>query len=306
MGAKTSYDTICGYMPDRVRQAMLRVCERDRVGLTEVRLHSDRPTAFVYPDRVRYLSPGGSLESSGKFSALVKTTSSELGAAVTALAHYSIHSCDRELRQGFFTLPGGIRVGLAGTYTSAGTMKDWNGLNFRISAAYPGCAGNVFPRLAGCRKGVLICGGVNSGKTTLLRDLCRICGDNYKTVLIDERGELAALSGGQPVFDVGLLTDIIAGCTRSEGILSGIRTLSPDFIFCDEVSGGSDTAAIIDGSGCGIRFAATFHARSYNELCSRESGRQLISEGTFDIAVFLTGSSSPGTVREIKQLCHAD
>lgn len=286
-------------MTETLRAAMERVSEKDRQGLTDICLYCGRPPAFVSPGRIRYLKADGTLMTSGRSGSLLNVSKSDLKTIVSALAQHSVHTCDRELRQGFFNLPGGIRVGVAGVYTSGGILKDWNALDFRFASAFHGCADKIYPRMLGSRRGLLICGSVNSGKTTMIRELCRLCGDQERVSLIDERGEISAICEGEPQFDIGLLTSVISGISRSRGIVSAVRTLSPSMIFCDELASVEDAEAVNEGSGCGVRFAATMHARDMEQLLSRRTGRMLIEAGAFDTAVFLEGSSSPGKIRDI-------
>lgn len=104
----------------------------------------------------------------------------------------------------------GVRVGACGTKQSENSIiSDFSALNFRISREVIGCADKIFPQVFG--KNVLICGGVNSGKTTMLRDLCRQFGDICKVALVDERNEISASIGGIPNSKVGLMTDVMVG-----------------------------------------------------------------------------------------------
>lgn len=279
----------------------MRVNAQETAGLTELSLYSGRPPVFVYTGRIRYLTVSGALVSSGHSPGLINISPADIAEIVSALSHHSIHSCERELHQGFFILPGGIRVGVAGTYSSSGILRDWNSLNFRFAGEYRGCADNLL-RIMTDGGSLLICGGVNSGKTTVLRELCRLCGGMHKVSLIDERGEIAAMTNGQPQFDVGLLTGIFSGCTRAQGITAAVRTLAPAMIFTDEIASDDDTAAVIDGAGCGIQFAATVHAMNMAALHTRSVTRSLLDAGVFTHAVFLEGSNSPGSIREIKVL----
>jgi stage III sporulation protein AA len=175
-------------------------------------------------------------------------------------------------------------------------------LNFRISRQIIGCAEEIFNKtLSSDPKNVLICGGVNSGKTTLLRDLCRISGDVYKCVLIDERNELSASVSGIPMNNIGIQTDVLEGCCRSGGIITAVRNLSPDIIFCDEISDRSDADAILNGYGCGVNFVSTIHAASFDELMKREIASELIKKDVFKYAVLLD-KKNPGKIREIRRL----
>lgn len=301
------YSLISGYMTSDIRSSMLAV-GRDKLSrLTEIRLYAGRGAAFIFPDRIRFLTADGRLVSDSYDKNCVSVTADDVRNIVSGLCHYSLHSYSKELREGYIVLSGGVRVGIAGrvSETSGQMLTEYSSLNFRISRSIKGCAEELFLKTGSGAGSVLICGGVNSGKTTLLRDLCRICGSRMKTVLIDERNELSSCSGGIPQNDVGGLTDILTGSTRSEGILMAIRTLSPEIIFCDEISDENDAEAILRGYGSGVRFAATIHAESYEDIFRRKAAAPLISEGVFTHAVILEGSSFPSRIREIRRLVNA-
>ncbi len=303
MKERTSYDVICSYLPARLRRIMNEVSAGDRRSLTEVRLRSGRPVSFVYPYGSRFLTDNGELTASYMNKACVKVTSSEIAETVEALCKYSVHSCKRELSEGYFVPAGGIRVGAAGTADTSvgGVLRDFSSLNFRLSREVIGCADEIYRLCDNCT-GLLVCGGVNSGKTTMLRDLCRMTGNRYKAVLVDERNEISASSGGNIGFDIGAMTDVIVGQERAKAINSAVRTLSPDVIFCDEISVPADAEAILSAFGSGVRFVATMHAGSYDELMQRSVGRHLIEAKVFEYAVILRGSGCCSEVSEVRRL----
>ena len=306
MDERTSFDIIRDHICGGVRAVMQLVQEGAKTNLCEIRLRAGRPVCFVYPDRTPFLTRDGRLTGHCDGNVL-RTSGGQISQTISILAHYSLHSCAEELSQGWFVLSGGIRVGVAGTFsgTEGGAMRDWNGLNFRISREVRGCGEVLRGHMQECRRGLLICGGVGSGKTTILRDLCRSCGNMVRVSLIDERNEIAALENGTPGLDVGMQTDIFAGCARAKGIETAVRTMSPDIIFCDEISSDRDTEAVLSAVGCGVRLCATMHARNYSDLISRRAAQRLISGNAFDIAAFLNGSSSPGCVQDIRRLENA-
>ena len=298
MDHSTSYEIIARYLPQAVREAMRRVPQSARERLSEVRLRSGRPVSFVYPDKVRFLARDGRLSPDHRAQGLLTTSPEELSAVVQALARFSVHSRPRELAQGYFVIENGIRVGVSGAFSEADppVLRQFTGLNFRISRQVIGCGAEILRLMERIGGSVLICGEVNSGKTTVLRDLCRLCGDRWKVTLIDERSEIAGDC------DVGAMTDVLSGCSRSHGITMAVRTLSPDLIFCDEISTDADQEAIFLALGTGVRFAATIHAGSYEDLFRRKTASELLSRGAFSHAVFLTGSSFPGRISEIRRL----
>lgn len=297
----TSYRIIADYLPQKIRQAMMNINKDERENISEIRLFSGRAVAFIYPDKVAYLTTVG-LTASFRNTSVVIADSGDIEKTVDSLSHYSLHSCSRELKQGFFVLKNGIRVGISGSYSSNGVITEITGLNFRVSRNIFGSADRIYPLISEYRCGILICGSVNSGKTTILRDLCRLTGNYQKAVLIDERNEIAFVHNGIASNDVGALTDILVGCSRAVGIVSAVRTLSPDYIFCDEISTDDDSDAIINSIGCGVEFCATIHAKNFNDLIKRPIGQKLMSAKIFRYAVFLEGSESPGKIAEIRRL----
>ena len=301
MAERTSFEIIGEYLPQRIKSPFLSIRTSEREAVSELRLNSGRAAAMVFPDRIMYLTHNG-LTANPNNTSIVAAMPSDIEAVVDSLSHYSIHSCSEQLREGVFVLRGGIRVGLSGRYNSEGILTDITGLNFRISRNIIGCAESIYSLIRENNCGVVICGGVNSGKTTILRDLCRFMGNNSKVALIDERNEIACTEGGIIRNDVGILTNVLSGCSREKGIISAVRTLSPDYIFCDEISTERDSAAILSGLGCGVKFCATVHGGSYDEMCSRTVMRNLLNVGAFSYAVILSGGRNPGNIEEIRRL----
>ncbi|MDE6775517.1 MAG: Flp pilus assembly complex ATPase component TadA [Ruminococcus sp.] len=295
----TSNEVIAQYLPQRIREPLLNlgICEN----ISELRINSGRAAALIYPDKIKYLTYSGTTASANN-TAVIIVTPAEISGIVDALSHYSIHSCTRQLTDGCFVLRGGVRVGMSGICNSDGVLTDITGLNFRISRNVAGCASQLYELVAAENCGLLICGGVNSGKTTVLRDLCRLIGNRRKTVLVDERNEIAYTSGGVIENDVGTLTNVLTGNTRAKSIVSAVRTLSPDFIFCDELSTAEDVKAITDSVGCGVNFCATIHGRSFDEIIRRKIASELVKFGIFRYAAVMAGSEYPGKIAEIRRL----
>ncbi len=301
MNNSTSYEIIASYLPKHISEALRKIPAADRENLSEVRLRRGRPVSLVYPDKSLFLAKNGTLASLRFNADLITVSSEEITSVVQSLSRYSLHSKSRELAQGFFVIENGIRVGVSGAFseTDPPILRSFFGLNFRISRQVLGCGAEIFRLLMRGGGSVLICGEVNSGKTTVLRDICRLCGDRWKVALIDERSEIGS------TWDVGTMTDVLSGCDRSKGITMAVRTLSPDMIFCDEISTDSDQQAIFRAYGSGVRFAATIHASSYDDLLRRRIAADLLEKRVFDHAVFLAGSSFPGRISEIRRLSRA-
>lgn len=206
------------------------------------------------------------------------------------LCRYSVHSYSREIAEGFITLDGGHRVGLCGTAVMSGgavvSVKDISSLNIRIAREVRGCAEELYGRFfAGGLCSLLLAGRPMSGKTTVLRDLSRMLGEKYRVALIDSRNELSASVRGLPTLDVGENTDVLCGYTKSAGIMTALRSLSPDVIICDEI--GDDFDAVEQCLFCGVKVIAAAHAGSLSELSRRRGTDRLLP--LFDCAAVIGG-----------------
>lgn len=303
MAITNSYKIICEYMPPDISKAMSLVTDKNSSGIDEVRIRLNLPVSFIMSGKPCFLLRSGQVSRTVDMADLVTANMNDIENIFMRLCKYSVHSSETELRQGFFTIKNGIRVGVAGEYNSTGEMlKKVTSFNFRVSREIIGCGNEIYNRVLNSGYSVLICGRTNSGKTTVLRDLCRLCGNREKVTLIDERREIAAYSSESFCFDIGTMTDIIANLKRDAAINSAIRTLSPGYIFCDEISNDEDCTAILNGHGCGVRFVSTVHAGSYSELLSRRPIARLLDEKVFDYAVFLYDENMPGRVSGIRRL----
>lgn len=231
--------------------------------------------------------------------------------SVRSMSGYSLHSVQDSLINGFLTLPGGHRAGLAGSVAREGekitSIRRIDSINLRIARQIPGASNTICHhyRQYGL-DGTLLIGPPASGKTTLLRDLCHQlsegnCGEIYKVSLIDERGEIAAVYRGQPQNDVGWNTDVFDGYSKKIGIDIAIRCMSPDVIICDEIGAVGDIESILSGINAGVIMIATAHAASFEELLARSRFTEILDSGAFKRIVLLDSAKNAGHIKEIAQ-----
>ncbi len=278
MNALENLKSIINYLPESIRLALQDMPAEQITHIQEIRLRCGRSAGVVINGKEHSLTAEISIE--------------ELTRTFQAVCSYSVYSYEQELSEGYITLPGGCRVGICGSAVRKGqsiqTLKCISSLNFRIAGEYTGIAEQIFRQTSGS---LLLIGTAGSGKTTYLRDLCRFIGDQHKTALIDERGELAAVRRGMPMHDIGRMTDIFDGYPRAAGILTALRVMSPEYIICDEISTEDDVKAILQADGCGIKFAASCHGGSFEELRRRIMLRPLLDAGVFQYGIFLKDRS---------------
>lgn len=296
--------SVCCYLPSEIAESIERINPKDIDNITEIRIRAERPLCVTLWGESFFLEKSGNLTKS--FQNCLRTGFSEINNILKSLCRYSVYSYDKEISEGFITIESGIRAGLSGTVSYSDgkkTMRYINGINFRIPREVKDCGEKIYTRLLKNRPcGIIICGSVASGKTTLLRDLCRLCGNRYIVSLIDERGEIAGCRDGVPQNDVGINTDIFDGFERSDGIVNSVRSMSPEIIFCDEISTEKDSDAMIKSAGCGVKFISTAHADSFENLVKRPYLYELINSGIFEYAVIMSGSSEAGKIKDIRRI----
>lgn len=103
----------------------------------------------------------------------------ELMETMEYIAGYSLYAYEDELRQGFLTIQGGHRVGVAGKILmeegKVRSIRYISFLNIRLAHQVEGCADKVMPFIVenGEVCHTLIISPPCCGKTTLLRDVIR-------------------------------------------------------------------------------------------------------------------------------------
>lgn len=274
--------------------------------LEEIRLRADRPVLVKLHGGEFFMDGRGCLTHTE--TASYRMTKEELAATLNQICHDSLYAYEDELKQGFLTVPGGHRVGIAGQVVleedgRIRTMKHIASMNIRIAHEIRGAADSVLPYLYEQDRlcNTLIISPPGCGKTTLLRDLIRQVSDGNawsrgRTVgVVDERSEIAGSYLGKPQNDLGIRTDVLDACPKVFGMLMLIRSMAPELVAVDEVGSDADVQAIRRVSACGCGILATVHGSSAEELLNQEPVAQLLKERLFTRYIEMEkGESCPG------------
>ena len=207
----------------------------------------------------------------------------------TVLCDYSVHSYNEEIKKGFITIDGGIRIGICGTAVydeeKIVGIKDISSLNIRIPHEILGFSDEIFHlHKSG---GLLIIGPPCSGKTTLLRDFSRNISKENKTVIVDERSEIAGIIKGEPTFDIGKAS-VLNGFYKKDGIIFSARAFSPQIIICDEFGGKEDFESAMFAMKSGCNIIASMHAFDFDDFISKPGSEKIIKSCIFRHFVFLS------------------
>ena len=237
------------FLPPRLQSALRHVnCNL----LYELRVRADKPLRANFNGKFVWLGECGFCEEK---SALVPTQA-EVEETLFAASEYSVYAVENQLRRGFVTAREGERVGIAGAYVydekGVLAVRGVTSLCIRIPHAIEGCAEEIYSAcFQGGVQSVLLLAPPGEGKTTLLRDLCRlVCLRTKKNVLVsDERGELSA-------GDLGETADVIRFADKLTAFTAGIRAMRPDVIVTDELLP-EDYAAVRRAAESGIAVPAS-------------------------------------------------
>ncbi len=223
--------------------------------LYEIRMRADKPTMIRLSDQYVYLTRYGY---SKRMDEALIATKADIEETLMAAGKYSIYSIEEQLKQGFLTANGGVRIGIAGHYVIENkqivTVRDFSSLCIRVPHEIIGCGMEIYERfLKDGLKNLLIVSKPGQGKTTILRDLTRILSEKTENniLICDERGEIAEGS-------VGIHTDVFSFAEKRTALEIGVRVMRPDVIITDELSVG-DYVSIIRAKDCGVNIIASMH-----------------------------------------------
>lgn len=275
----------------------------------EIRLRIHAPLIMIWNNQEYYITSQGKLSKYVEDAYLI--TKTELKETLEYMSNYSLYAFEEEMKQGFITIQGGHRIGIAGkTIVDEGgirTMKFISFINVRLSHQVKGCADLVLPYLYEKEDilHTLIISPPRCGKTTLLRDIIRQISDGNGTEsgmtvgVVDERSEIGACYQGVPQNELGIRTDILDCCPKAQGMMMLIRTMSPRVIAVDEVGSREDLEAITYVMNCGCKLIATVHGNSIEDLKQKPVLRKLVQERWFERYLILNNHGRIGNVAEI-------
>lgn len=242
-------------------------------GLEEIRVRVGQPLMFVYGGERRYLHRSGKALSADWREGLF-VNGEQVQEMMMYLCDYSRYAYARQLKDGFLTLPGGIRVGVAGEWMGE-EKSQWGVenpmfLNIRIPGEQKGCAAWVLPYVVRREQVMhtLILAPPGVGKTTFLRDLLReISMQEWcrSVAVVDERYEIAACQKGAPTNDMGIHCDVYSGVEKGRGCMQAIRTMAPQVIGVDEIGGDREGEVLAYAMQCGVSIVATMHGETFGE-----------------------------------------
>lgn len=241
------------------------------------------------------------------------TTIEDIKQILVKVSNYSLYAYEEEIKQGYITIRGGHRIGIAGECVLVNgevrTIRNISSLNIRICREVIGCSNEIMKYITKEDRvfNTLIISPPKCGKTTILRDIARNISSGMplidlkgkKVSIIDERSEIAACFNGVPQLDVGIRSDVLDNCLKKEGMIMAIRSLSPDILICDEIGTDGDVEALHMAFNSGVNIIVTIHGYSIEDIYKRKVFKDLLENSILDRIVVLSNRKGAGTIEGI-------
>lgn len=300
-------------LPNSLRQIIAELPNDLLVQIEEIRLRQGKPLLVGLNRQDTFITPLGKPTDVPEFA--YSATDQDLLKAVQLISGSSIYAFEEEIKNGFITIRGGHRVGIAGKVIMdrgrVKTIKFITGLNIRVARELPGTADRVMPYLIDPLTKefmhTIIISPPRCGKTTLIRDIIRQLSTGISRIdfrgctvgVVDERSEIAGCFNGLPQKDVGVRTDVLDSCPKAEGMMILIRAMGPQVIATDEIGRPEDAEALEEALNAGIKVLTTAHGANLAEIKQRPVLKELMERGIFKRIIVLGRSKGVGTIEDI-------
>ena len=298
-------DKLINYFGKNIKVLLNNIDYKYFEDIEEIRIRLDKSIIFKSFKKECYIYKDGSISHIFLEEKIYKPTIEDIAQTIETMGEYSIYALEQELKNGFITLKGGFRVGVAGKVIIENdkikTIKNISSINIRIAREIKGCSNNILkyiniPKI----KSTMIISPPNCGKTTLLRDIIRNISDNGENVsIVDERSEISGTYMGKAQLDIGKRTDVLDRCSKAEGMIMLLRSMSPSVIAVDEIGSDKDIEAIEKIANSGIKIISTIHSYNIEDIKKKSNMKNILENKIFERYVVLNRKNGACNIDKI-------
>lgn len=248
------------FLPKRIYE---QINFLDKLLLIEIRFRINFPFIVLYNGKRFYLSANGL---TNKIDEALICTLEDIAFVIKFVTENSVYAFNENIKKGFLTFENGIRIGLGGECVfendSIKTIKNITSLNVRFPHLIKNCSKNFLKYIFFDKsiKSSLIIAPPFYGKTTLLKDVALFINNNtnYQILIIDERAEFEEVFGEN--------IDKIKYSNKLFAFEYGLRSLSPQVVITDELSGEDDWKCVKNATQSGVKIIASCHGQDIDSV----------------------------------------
>ncbi|MBR3614934.1 MAG: stage III sporulation protein AA [Clostridia bacterium] len=293
-------NSILKYFPVTIKEILEKEITEVNDFVEEIRIRANKPIIIKFNKKEKIIK--------------YFVSSEEILKTLQLVCENSIYSYQHQIADGFVTIVGGHRVGVAGSCVIENgkviNINYINSLNFRIARQIKGISREVLRYILDLDQNTilntLIVSPPGVGKTTLLKDITKQISSGIKLLkfkglnvgIVDERGEIAALYKGVAQNDIGIKTDVMDNVSKAIGIKMLIRSMTPQVIIADEIGKEEDIDAINYALCSGCKGIFTAHGKKMKDLYLNEVLKKMIEGNIFELILFLD-SKEKGKLEEV-------
>lgn len=294
------------YFGKEIKEVITKIDEYFFENLEEIRIRANKCIILNIKGDEYFLEKNGDIKKDFNKEKIFIPTNKGIKQTIECMSEYSLYAFEEEIKNGFITLKGGFRVGLAGSAViennTIKALKNISSINIRIAKQVKDCCKKAIPYLKSGDEffSTMIISKPNGGKTTFLRDLIKNISDLGNNIcVIDERMEIAGVYNGVASMDLGLRTDILDKAPKQQGMINALRSMSPKFIAVDEVGTNEDIIAIEKIFNSGVKILATAHSENIEEFKDKYNFKNIIKNEYFKRYIVLKNISTKHVIEGI-------
>ena len=262
-------------LPVTIKDALMNFVQNEKISFVdEIRIHAGACITLI--------------SNQNNVSTSIYVDESLLDDIFISLCDGSIYAHIDTIRDGYVSVGRGIRAGICGTAIleneQISGVNKISSVSIRLPRRVNHAGEYLYSILNESKmsKSVLLYSAPGVGKTTVLRDLIvRLSKRNppVRHAVIDTKEEIT------PFLMDNLNANIYLSYPKGTAIELATKSMTPELIICDEISSYEESLAVSRAVNCGVCLIATTHARSFEELKSKEILKPLFDGNTFDLAL---------------------